>query len=247
MTHDELEKIAATEKQNGREYQQCIRVCTAAGCLSSHSDLVKEALSKEIVETGMKHQCQVKGVGCMGLCSAGPLVAVEPDGVLYRGVTPEDASDIIRSLDGHGKVNRLATPIEAPFFNRQVKIVLENAGIIDPERIEEYVAADGYTALVEVLTTKRPTEVIEQVVRSGLRGRGGAGFPTGLKWTTVAKAAASAKYVVCNADEGDPGAFMDRAVLESDPHRVIEGMAIAAYAVGAAKATSTFAPNIRWR
>jgi bidirectional [NiFe] hydrogenase diaphorase subunit len=235
MTHDELEKIAAIEKQKGSEYQQCIRVCTAAGCLSSHSDLVKEALSKEVVETGMKHQCQVKGVGCMGLCSAGPLVAVEPDGVLYRGVTPEDAPDIIRSLDGHGKVDRLATPIEAPFFNRQVKIVLENAGIIDPERIEEYVAASGYAALVEVLTTMRPTEVIEQVVRSGLRGRGGAGYPTGLKWTTVAKARSDRKYVICNGDEGDPGAFMDRAVLESDPHRVLEGMAIAAYAVGASE------------
>ncbi|MCL5746297.1 MAG: NADH-quinone oxidoreductase subunit NuoF, partial [Acidobacteria bacterium] len=207
-------------------------VCTAAGCLSAQSDQVKEAMEREVAESGMRNECQVKGVGCMGLCSAGPLVSIEPDGVLYSGVTPETAPEIIRSLDnGHGGAHQCGTDI--PFFKRQHKIVLENSGRIDPERIEDYIAEGGYTALVTALTEMNPQEVIEQVLRSGLRGRGGAGYPTGLKWSTVSKAAEERKFVICNADEGDPGAFMDRSVLESDPHRVIEGMAIAAYAVGA--------------
>ena len=126
-------------------------------------------------------------------------------------------------------------PTDVPFFQRQKKIVLENSGAIDPERIEEYIAASGYSALVQVLTEMMPAQVIEQVVKSGLRGRGGAGYPTGLKWSTVSKAVGTKKYVICNADEGDPGAFMDRSVLESDPHRVLEGMLIAAYAVGASE------------
>ena len=130
MTHDELEKIAAAEKASEQQHQQTIRVCTAAGCLSSRSDLVKEALTREIIESGMQHQCKVKGVGCMGLCSAGPLVSVEPEGVMYRGVTPDDAPDIIRSLDGQSQPEeRLLCPVEAPFFKRQHKIVLENSGM----------------------------------------------------------------------------------------------------------------------
>ena len=232
MAIEELEKIIAAEEEQRKKIRQHICVCTAAGCLSAGSDKVKEALQKEIVESGFQSQCQVKGVGCMGLCSAGPLVSVEPDGVLYRDVTPEDAPEIIESLDG-SPFSRLLCPTDLPFFVRQNRIVLENSGRIDPERIEDYISAGGYSALVKALAEMSPRQVIEQVVRSGLRGRGGAGYPTGLKWSTVAKAGGSEKYVICNADEGDPGAFMDRSVLEGDPHRVLEGMTIAAYAVGA--------------
>jgi bidirectional [NiFe] hydrogenase diaphorase subunit len=153
---------------------------------------------------------------------------------MYQHVTPQDAPDLVQNLENPDPVKRLVCPTDRPFFKAQKKIVLENCGVIDPERIEEYIAAGGYEALHNVLTGMRPDEVIAEVTRSGLRGRGGAGFPTGLKWSTVHKADASqGKYVICNADEGDPGAFMDRSVLESDPHRVLEGMAIAAYAVGA--------------
>jgi bidirectional [NiFe] hydrogenase diaphorase subunit len=151
---------------------------------------------------------------------------------LYQGVTPQDVPDVFESLD-YKPVERLLCSPDLPFYTQQHKIVLENCGLIDPEHIEGYIAADGYHALLIALTEMTPQEVIGQVVRSGLRGRGGGGYPTGLKWTTVDKAAGSPKYVICNADEGDPGAYMDRSVLEGDPHRIIEGMAIAAYAVGA--------------
>jgi len=180
----------------------------------------------------MDGHCQVKGVGCMGLCAAGPLVSVEPEGHLYQGVSAGDAGEIVDSIEG-SPVSRLLCPTDIPFFQRQKKIVLENSGIVDPDRIEEYIALSGYAALNQALTEMTPTQVVEQVTRSGLRGRGGAGYPTGLKWSVVAKSRGETKYVICNADEGDPGAFMDRSVLESDPHRVLEGMMIAGYAIGA--------------
>jgi len=232
MTSEELQEISNTEKEARAQHPHHICVCTAAGCLSAGSGEVKKAIEQEVLESGMKNECHVKGVGCMGLCSAGPLITV--DNTMYRDVKPDDASDIVRSLEDGKTVKRLECDTKAPFFTRQSKIVLENSGRIDPERIEDYIAEEGYSALLSVVTEKRPGEVLEQVIKSGLRGRGGAGYPTGLKWSTVAKAQNSGqKYVICNADEGDPGAFMDRAVLESDPHRVLEGMAIAAYAVGA--------------
>ena len=223
MTPEELESLKMQERAAGKPRR--INVCVAAGCLSCKSGQVKEALEKEAARRGWTDTA-VRGVGCMGLCTAGPLVAAEPQGSLYQGVQPEGASSLLDG-SGHGLSPAL------PFFARQKKIVLENSGLIDPERIEDYIAADGYRALCEVLTEGTPQAVIQEVVKSGLRGRGGAGYPTGLKWTTVAKTESAKKYVVCNADEGDPGAFMDRSVLESDPHRVLEGMAIAAYAVGA--------------
>jgi bidirectional [NiFe] hydrogenase diaphorase subunit len=234
MTTEDLQDIATTEKQARAAHPHHICVCTAAGCMSAGSGEVKKALEREVIESGMKSECHVKGVGCMGLCSAGPLITV--DDTMYRDVKPEDATDIVRSLEDGKPVKRLECDTKAPFFTRQTKIVLENSGRIDPERIEDYIAEDGYSALLSAITEKRPMEVLDQVIKSGLRGRGGAGYPTGLKWSTVAKAASGGqKYVICNADEGDPGAFMDRAVLESDPHRVLEGMAIAAYAVGATR------------
>ncbi|MGA3016478.1 MAG: NADH-quinone oxidoreductase subunit NuoF [Bryobacteraceae bacterium] len=232
MTIEELRTIAENERLAQKKFQHHVCVCIAAGCLSSGADQVRDAIKKEVAEAGMAGEVLVKGVGCMGLCSAGPLVSVETEGQLFANVTPEDASELVRSIDtGTADLERCRTDV--PFFERQRKIVLENSGKIDPERIEDYIANDGYRALVTAITEMTPPEMVALMVKSGLRGRGGAGYPTGLKWSTVAKTGDQAKYVICNADEGDPGAFMDRAVLESDPHRVLEGMAIAAYAVGA--------------
>ena len=234
MTPEELAKIATIERETRATFAHSLNVCTAAGCLSLHSDQLKTALETEVKQRGLDGRCKVRGVGCMGLCAAGPLVSFEPAGVMYQAVKPSDAGEIVETVNAPA-IERLRCPTDVPFFTRQKKIVLENTGRIDPERVEEYVAFDGYRALLDALTTMTPPQVIEQVTRSGLRGRGGAGYPTGLKWGTVAKARSrdGRKFVICNADEGDPGAFMDRSVLESDPHRVLEGMAIAAYAVGA--------------
>jgi bidirectional [NiFe] hydrogenase diaphorase subunit len=234
MAPEELAKIATIERETRATFAHSLNVCTAAGCLSLHSDQLKAALDTEVKQSGLDGRCRVRGVGCMGLCAAGPLVSVEPAGVMYQAVKPTDASEIVESVESQ-PIDRLRCATDVPFFKRQTKIVLENSGRIDPERVEEYVAFDGYKALLDALTTMAPQQVIEQITRSGLRGRGGAGYPTGLKWGTVAKARSrdGRKFVICNADEGDPGAFMDRSVLESDPHRVLEGMAIAAYAVGA--------------
>ena len=192
------------------------------------------ALSDALKQSGQSVNCEVKGAGCMGLCAAGPLVSVEPEGTWYREVTAEDAPAILNSLGGE-IVERLHLPTNTPFFERQERIVLENMGRIDPERLQEYLDADGYAGLNKALTEMGAAEVIDEITQSGLRGRGGGGYSTGLKWGTVAKAVGERKYVVCNADEGDPGAFMDRCILESDPHRVLEGMAIAGYATGASQ------------
>jgi bidirectional [NiFe] hydrogenase diaphorase subunit len=233
MTLDELRQIAEAERQTAAKFQHHVCVCAAAGCLSSGAAEIATALKKEIAEAGMQNEVKVKTVGCMGLCGDGPLISVEgQDSAMFAKVTPDDSPEIVRGLDtGSNGLTHCAT--DAPFFARQKKIVLENSGIIDPERIEDYIAHDGYRALVTAITERTPHELVQEIIASGLRGRGGAGYPTGLKWSTVAKTGEQEKYVICNADEGDPGAFMDRAVLESDPHRVLEGMAIAAYAVGA--------------
>ncbi|MFN4179180.1 MAG: NADH-quinone oxidoreductase subunit NuoF [Armatimonadota bacterium] len=232
MTVDELQQLVMKEQEAKQRYKCQINVCVATGCVMCGSERVKEALEEAVKAKGLEDEVIVKGVGCLGLCSAGPMILVEPDGIIYHKVQPEDAPAIVQGLVST-PVERLICSPEMPFFKRQVKIVMENSGIIDPERIEDYIAVGGYQALVKVLTEMSPSEVIEEVTKSGLRGRGGAGYPTGLKWSTVAKANGTRKFVVCNADEGDPGAYMDRTVLESDPHRVIEGMVIAAYAVGA--------------
>ncbi|MDL1885332.1 NADH-quinone oxidoreductase subunit L [Anaerolineae bacterium CFX8] len=232
MMIEDLHKISDAERAEAQKYEHHVHVCMETACIASRSDQVKQALTEAAERAGKP--CRVKGVGCMGLCSAGPLVKVEPDGTMYKGVTPEDADEIVQKL-GDSPVGRLECDTNVPFFQRQVKIVLENSGEIDPERIEDYVARDGYLALYTALTTMTPSEVIAQVAKSGLRGRGGAGFSTGLKWTTVAKSPGDRKFVICNADEGDPGAFMDRSVLEGDPHAILEGMTIAGYAVGASQ------------
>ena len=231
--HEELHEIAVAERERQAEVKHCIRVCMAAGCLSQHKDKIKLALEEQVQAQGLENEVEVKGVGCMGLCALGPLVTIDND-ILYEQVKPEDAADIVKALDKK-PVKRLQSTLDIPFFKRQERIVLENSGIVDPESIEDYIAHDGYAALSKALAEMMPGDVIEEVTRSGLRGRGGGGYPTGLKWITVAKAISDTKYIVCNADEGDPGAFMDRSVLESDPHRILEGMALAGYAVGAQK------------
>jgi bidirectional [NiFe] hydrogenase diaphorase subunit len=232
MPSDELVVLKAKAEQRHRPNRICI--CTAASCQSIGAERVCKALEAEVKKGQVAERVEVRAVGCMGLCSAGPLVRVENDerAVLYRNVTVQDAAALTQSVDG-APVERLICPTDIPFFARQHKIVLANCGRVDPERIEDYVAVGGYEALYRAITEMTSTEVLTEVKASGLRGRGGAGYPTGLKWQTVAKSPDPAKYVICNADEGDPGAFMDRSVLESDPHRVLEGMAIAAYAVGA--------------
>ena len=232
LTIEDLQGIAGIEKDKSLAFRYQINVCIAAGCLSCGSALVKEALEQEVSRRGWENWCNVKGVGCLGLCAAGPLLSVEPRETYYQAVRVSDVSDLLDSLEG-SPPSRLVCPPESAFFARQHKIVLENSGKIDPEHIEDYVAQGGYEALYKAVRMMTPQEVIQELVVGGLRGRGGAGFPSGLKWTTVSKANNGTKFVICNADEGDPGAFMDRSVLESDPHRVLEGMAIAAYAIGA--------------
>ncbi|MDM9380387.1 NADH-quinone oxidoreductase subunit NuoF [Chlorogloeopsis sp. ULAP01] len=236
MDLSELQEIAEQERQSQKPVQ--IRCCLAAGCLSANSEAVKKRLEEVVKASGLENQVQVCGVGCMRLCCQGALVHVvkqnEPEslGILYQKVTSENAPEIIVALNGkQTKVQQ--GDLTHPFFTKQLPIVLENSGKVNPDRIESYIAAGGYQALYHVLREMSPTEVVDTITRSGLRGRGGAGYPTGVKWATVAKAKGERKFVICNADEGDPGAFMDRSVLESDPHRVLEGMAIAAYAVGA--------------
>lgn len=228
-------------------YRAHVLVCAGTGCSSLGSHSVKEAFLAEIKKCNLEGEIQVVETGCIGMCELGPRVVVYPEGVLYTGVKAGDASEIVSEHLLKGRVVKrllFTTPEtkekiplmkDLPFISKQTKIVLRNAGYINPEDINEYIAVNGYAALAKVLARMSPAEVIEEVKKSGLRGRGGAGFPTGLKWEFTAKAQGSPKYVVCNGDEGDPGAFMDRSVLEGDPHSVIEAMAIAGYAVGASQ------------
>ncbi len=221
-----------------------ILVCTGGGCLASGSLNVKEALERELAAQHCGNKAVVIPTGCLGPCVIGPVVLIAPDRVLYQNVSPQDAADIVSLHIKTGRiVERLVVkePVSArplplqddiAFFKRQTKIVLRNCGIVDPLDITQYIARDGYAGLAHALTMT-PDAVIEEMLASGLRGRGGAGFPAGMKWKLTAKAAGDVKYVLCNADEGDPGAFMDRSVLEGDPHSVIEGMAVAAHAIGA--------------
>ena len=222
-----------------------ILVCGVAGCASSGSLRVAEEFEKQIKENKLGMDVKIIKVGCFGLCAEGPIILVCPEHVMYTKVTPDDVDEIVREHIMCGKVvDRLLASDEAheeirnrlpqiPFFRRQERIALHNCGIIDPENIEEYIALDGYQALAKVLNEMEPDEVIDVVSKSGLRGRGGGGFPTGRKWASSAVVKEKEKFVICNADEGDPGAFMDRSILEGDPHSVIEAMIINGFAVGA--------------
>ena len=229
------------------KYRMHLLVCGGTSCRSSESSLIVENLKRELEEKGLAGEVQVMMTGCFGLCEKGPVVKVMPDNTIYVQVKPEDAPVIVAEHVIKGKpVQRLlfvdpkskghvTNPNQTGFYRKQIRIALRNCGYINPENIEEYIARDGYAALGKCLSELKPVDVIEIVKKSGLRGRGGAGFPAGLKWEIASKNHADQKYVVCNADEGDPGAFMDRSVLEGDPHSVLEAMAICGYAIGASK------------
>jgi bidirectional [NiFe] hydrogenase diaphorase subunit len=232
---DHLEQLAKHEREAQEKFKHHIYVCMGTGCLSEHSDHIKDEIARVVRERGLDKLCMITFGGCRGLCGAGPLVMVRSDDTLYQHVKPDDAADILDHLNAQ-PLERLHADTESLFFTRQRKVVLENSGDLNPERIEDYIAFGGYTALTKALTEMTPAEVLEEVKRSGLRGRGGAGYPTALKWSTVAKAVSDRKYVICNGDEGDPGAFMDRSVMEANPHRVLEGVIIGGYAVGAQQA-----------
>ena len=228
------------------QFSNYILVCGGTGCRASHSEHIITALRKELDEAGLSDQVQVIRTGCFGFCEQGPIVKTVPDNTFYVSVKPEDAEAIISEHIIKGrKVERLlyvapdtgrhvSDSKHMEFYKPQVRIALRNCGFIDPENINEYIARDGYAALGKVLEM-RPEEVIREIMDSGLRGRGGGGFPTGLKWKITREVQADQKYVVCNADEGDPGAFMDRSILEGDPHSIIEAMAINGYCTGASK------------
>ncbi|WP_017293167.1 NuoF family protein [Geminocystis herdmanii] len=215
--------------------RKAIRIlcCGAASCKSSGSEAIINELKSSIESQGLQDEVEVVPVGCMKFCGKGVLVEVAPLNLLYENVRPEDASSIVKALKGEEEATAPMGDYNHPFFALQMSIVLENSGKINPESIDEYIAVGGYQQLYRALHEMTPQGIVKEVITSGLRGRGGGGYPTGLKWATVAKMPSQQKYIVCNADEGDPGAFMDRSVLESDPHRIIEGMAIAGYAVGA--------------
>ncbi|MBQ8575476.1 MAG: NADH-quinone oxidoreductase subunit NuoF [Clostridia bacterium] len=226
-------------------YRSHVLVCGGTGCTSSHSNEIIEALESELKAKGLENEIKVIKTGCFGLCALGPIMIVYPEGCFYSEVKVEDVPEIVEEHLLKGRmVKRLIydetitkdeiKPLnETNFYKKQKRIALRNCGVIDPESIEEYIAMDGYQALAKCLTEMTPEDVIQVVKDSGLRGRGGGGFPTGLKWSFTAKNAADQKYVVCNADEGDPGAFMDRSVLEGDPHCIVEAMTICGYATGA--------------
>ena len=226
-----------------------VLICGGTGCTSGGSMAIGDKLEQELVRLGLNEEVQIVRTGCFGLCAMGHVMIVYPDGTFYSRVKPEDVTEIAEEHLLKGRiVERLVhkeeegmalkdVPAlgETNFYKTQLRVALRNCGVIDPENIDEYIAMDGYQALGKVLTEMTPQEVIDVMKASGLRGRGGAGFPTGMKWQFAANNTADQKYVVCNADEGDPGAFMDRSVLEGDPHAVLEAMAIAGYAIGASK------------
>jgi len=226
-------------------YRVNAMICTCTNCISNGSLAVKDALEEEIEKRGLEDDVAVIPTGAGGLCVRGPILVVQPDGIFYERLSPKDAPRLVEEhfLKGRPVQDLMHTPPgeegpipelrSIPFFKDQRLVALRNRGMIDPDRIDEYIARDGYKALARALASMTPQEVIDEVKSSGLRGRGGAGFSTGRKWESRARMEGEPKYLVCNADEGDPGAFMDRSIIEADPHSIIEGMAIGAYAVGA--------------
>ncbi len=227
-------------------FRSNVLVCGGTGCTSSNSELIIQRLKEEIKAKGLEKEVNVVRTGCFGLCALGPIMIVYPEGSFYSMVTPEDVPEIVEEHLLKGRIvkrllyqetvqddNTIKSLNHTPFYEKQKRVALRNCGVINPEKIDEYIAVDGYAALGKALTEMTPQQVIDEITKSGLRGRGGAGFPTGRKWSFAAANHADQKYVCCNADEGDPGAFMDRSVLEGDPHAVLEAMAIAAYAIGA--------------
>lgn len=229
-------------------YRKQVLICGGTGCTSSGSKKVVSALEEAIVKNGLENEILIVKTGCFGLCALGPVMIVYPEGCFYSQVTPEGVERIVEEHLKNGNIVRellyketvhddgsIISLNETRFYKKQMRVALRNCGVIDPEQIEEYIALDGYQALAKVLTSMSGDDVINELLESGLRGRGGGGFPTGKKWAFAKEAENEIKYVCCNADEGDPGAFMDRSILEGDPHCVIEAMAIAGYTIGAKK------------
>ncbi len=228
-------------------YRSNVLVCGGTGCTSSNSLTIVNKLKEEIERQGLQDEVNVITTGCFGLCALGPIMVVYPEGSFYSMVKVEDIPEIVEEHLLKGRIvtrllyqetveeDTIKSLNKTAFYEKQKRVALRNCGVIDPEKIDDYIAQDGYAALGKVLTEMKPEEVIQTILDSGLRGRGGAGFPTGLKWKFAAANDADQKYVCCNADEGDPGAFMDRSVLEGDPHAVLEAMAIAGYAIGASQ------------
>ena len=254
LFHEECKKLLKLRyhdvydnKDNELENKMEILVCGGTGCKSSRADEIIANMRNEIIKNNLSHRVSVKITGCFGFCEKGPIIKIIPDHTFYVNVSPEDATDIIKEHIIKGKVierllyeeptikEKVRKQEEINFYKKQKRIALKNCGVIDPENIKEYIGANGYLALGKVITEMTPDEVIKEISDSGLRGRGGGGFPTGKKWELTKVFKDDIKYIICNADEGDPGAFMDRSILEGDPNNVIEAMAIAGYAIGACK------------
>jgi len=231
----DLQMIAEHEVDFQRACKHRINVCCSSGCVHFGAFKVLKAFEDAIKEFGVEKECKVAKTGCVGTCSVGPAVVIEPGDYLYQSVTPEKVREIVRDHIVLGLPMKEMLYRNEAFFKKQRRLVLRNAGKIDPSRIQDYIAMGGYSALVKCLATMTSQGVIYEVVSSGLRGRGGAGFPTGQKWSLVARAHGFPKYIVANLDEGDPGVFANRALAEADPHAILEGMLIAAYAIGAEK------------
>ena len=235
MKLDELQEIAEHEVDFQRAYKYRINVCCSSGCVPFGAFKVLKAFEDAVKELGVEKECKVARTGCIGTCSVGPAVLIEPGDYLYQSVTPEKVREIVRDHIVLGLPAKEMLYSDKAFFEKQHRLVLRNAGKIDPSRIQDYIAMGGYSAIAKCLATMTPQGVIYEIRTSGLRGRGGAGFPTGQKWSLVARAQNTPKYIVANLDEGDPGVFANRTLAEADPHAIIEGMLIAAYAVGAEK------------
>lgn len=231
----DLQKIAEHEVDFERAYKHRINVCCSSGCVPFGAFDVLKTFQEAVKEFGVEKECKVARTGCVGTCAVGPTVVIEPGDYIYQSVTPEKVRQIVRDHIALGLPVKDMLYRNAAFFKKQHRLVLRNAGKIDPTRIQDYIAAGGYSAIVKCLATMTPQGVIYEVAGSGLRGRGGAGFPTGQKWSLVARAHDAPKYIVANLDEGDPGVFANRTLAEADPHAILEGMLIAAYAVGAEK------------
>ncbi len=227
-------------------YESYVLICGGTACCSGGGDKIVEAFRRQLAEKGLAEKVQVVATGCLGFCEQGPIVKILPQGTFYVQVQEKDVEEIISEHLVKGRVvgrlcydpeqaRLLVSEANIPFYQKQYRIVLRNCGVIDPEKIEDYIARDGYKAIERVLFDMTPEQVVEEMLKSGLRGRGGAGFPTGLKWKFAQQQPKGQKYMVCNADEGDPGAYMDRSTLEGDPHSILEAMTIAGYAIGASK------------
>ncbi len=241
----EFEDYSKKIKEEKDISKVCITVCAGTGCQAHGSSNVIEELKKKIKEKGLEDKVYIKSTGCHGFCERGPLMVIKPKGIFYEHITPEMLDDILEKTVVNNEIiedflykepiskSKIELEEEIPFYKKQHRILMKNNGIIDPTDITDYIAIDGYSAFVKAVTNMNPDEIIDEIKDSGLRGRGGGGFPTGVKWESSKVVDSDKKYVICNADEGDPGAYMDRSLLEGNPHLIIEGMLIGAFAVGA--------------